>query len=178
MTTDDLAWVQSRLRNCTNARRQLRICAECLSVAEDTLLERLGYTSLDTCTTSLNESLTGWPRPVLTMPKQPSNTGIGGVRMAKSILQKDKECYLCRRFYNLRTTRGLEEHHILFGRGRRELSERYGLKVWLCHNHHNEPHMGVHFDPAARRVLEQAAQFAFDELHGPGSFAEVFGEEI
>ena len=98
--------------------------------------------------------------------------------MAKSILQSDKECYLCRKRYNLRTTRGLEEHHILFGRGRRELSERYGLKVWLCHNHHNEPPLGVHFDPAARRVLEQAAQFALDELHGPGSFAEVFGEEI
>ncbi|WP_337808276.1 hypothetical protein [Gemmiger sp.] len=98
--------------------------------------------------------------------------------MAKSILQNDKECYLCRRFYNLRTTRGLEEHHILFGRGRRELSERYGLKVWLCHNHHNEPPLGVHFDPAARRELEQAAQFAFDDLHGPGSFAKVFVEEI
>lgn len=69
--------------------------------------------------------------------------------MAKSILQSDKECYLCRKRYNLRTTRGLEEHHILFGRGRRELSERYGLKVWLCHNHHNEPPLGVHFDPAA-----------------------------
>ena len=37
--------------------------------------------------------------------------------MAKSILQKNKECYLCRRFYNLRTVRGLEEHHILYGRG-------------------------------------------------------------
>lgn len=98
--------------------------------------------------------------------------------MAKSILQIDKECYLCRKRYNLRTTRGLEEHHILFGRGRRELSEQYGLKVWLCHNHHSEPHLGVHFDPAARRELEQAAQFAFDELHGPGSFAKVFGEEI
>ena len=98
--------------------------------------------------------------------------------MAKSILQSDKECYLCRRFYNLRTTRGLEEHHILFGRGRRELSERYGLKVWLCHNHHNEPPLGVHFNPEARRELEQAAQFAFDNLHGPGSFAKVFGEEI
>ena len=98
--------------------------------------------------------------------------------MAKSILQNDKECYLCRKRNNLRTTRGLEEHHILFGRGRRELSERYGLKVWLCHNHHNEPPLGVHFDPAARRVLEQAAQFAFDELHGPGSFARAFGEEI
>lgn len=98
--------------------------------------------------------------------------------MAKSILQSDKECYLCRRFYNLRTTRGLEEHHILFGRGRRALSEQYGLKVWLCHDHHNEPPLGVHFDPGARRVLEQDAQFAFDNLHGHGSFAKVFGEEI
>ena len=47
MTTDDLAWAQFRLRNCTNARRQLKICAECLSVAEDTLLARLGYDSLE-----------------------------------------------------------------------------------------------------------------------------------
>lgn len=47
MTMEDLNWVQSRLRNCTNARRQLRICAECLSVAEGTLLESLGYASLD-----------------------------------------------------------------------------------------------------------------------------------
>ena len=47
MTTEDLAWVQSRLRNCTNVRRQLRICAECLYVDEGTLLESLGYASLD-----------------------------------------------------------------------------------------------------------------------------------
>nr|DAN24878.1 MAG TPA: Protein of unknown function (DUF968) [Caudoviricetes sp.] len=98
--------------------------------------------------------------------------------MAKSILQSERECYLCRKWYNLHTTRGLEEHHIVFGRGRRELSERYGLKVWLCHNHHNEPPLGVHFDPQARRALEQAAQEAFDDLHGPGSYARVFGENI
>lgn len=73
--------------------------------------------------------------------------------MAESILQTRKECYLCRRFYNLRTVRGLEEHHILYGRGRRALSEQYGLKVWLCHMHHNEPPLGVHFDPGARRVM-------------------------
>lgn len=47
MTMEDLNWVQSRLRNCTNARRQLRICAECLYVDEGTLLESLGYASLD-----------------------------------------------------------------------------------------------------------------------------------
>ena len=37
----------------------------------------------------------------------------------KSIIQTEKECYLCRRFYNLRTVKNLEEHHIVFGRGRR-----------------------------------------------------------
>lgn len=47
MTMEDLNWVQSRLRNCTNARRQLRICTECLCVDEGTLLESLGYASLD-----------------------------------------------------------------------------------------------------------------------------------
>lgn len=47
MTMEDLNWGQSRLRNCTNARRQLRICAECLCVDEGTLLESLGYASLD-----------------------------------------------------------------------------------------------------------------------------------
>ena len=52
MTTDDLAWVQSRLRNCTNARRQLRICAECLSVAEATLLEALTHSARRTLKTS------------------------------------------------------------------------------------------------------------------------------
>ena len=36
-----------------------------------------------------------------------------------SILQDRLECYLCRRFYNLHTVRGLEEHHIMYGRGRR-----------------------------------------------------------
>ena len=32
--------------------------------------------------------------------------------MAKSIIQSEKECYICRRWYNVRTTRGLEEHQV------------------------------------------------------------------
>ena len=58
--------------------------------------------------------------------------------MAKSIIQAEKECYICRRWYAVKTTRGLEEHHILNG-PLRSFSERHGLKVWLCHRHHNEP---------------------------------------
>lgn len=96
----------------------------------------------------------------------------------KSILQTERECWICREYYNLYTPYGLEEHHILYGRGRRALSERYGLKVWLCHNHHNEPPLGVHFNPETRQELEKAARAAFDAQHGAGSFDRVFGEDI
>lgn len=241
MTTDDLAWVQSRLRNCTNARRQLRICAECLSVAEDTLLERLGYTSLDTFRAAHPQNKQPVCPPVerIYNPVPPEmmmesilyyygGAPISTVRsmmgytqtvtpeairhrvcnwkkkhpalaagMPRKRPKPKKETKPMKMTYDeaglpayayakspytgavVRIVRGERAlFGILFGRGRRALSEQYGLKVWLCHDHHNEPPLGVHFDPAARRVLEQAAQFAFDELHGPGSFAEVFGEEI
>ena len=50
----------------------------------------------------------------------------------KSIIQKEKRCFLCgcctpTGFYD-----GLEDHHVFFGRGNRAKSEKLGLKVWLC----------------------------------------------
>ena len=59
--------------------------------------------------------------------------------MAKSILQDEKECFICH------TTQNLERHHI-FGGAYRSKSERDGLTVYLCHRHHNEPPCGVHHD--------------------------------
>ena len=41
----------------------------------------------------------------------------------KSILQDEKVCWMCKRLYNLRTVRGLEEHHVFQGR-HRQLSEQ------------------------------------------------------
>ena len=65
-----------------------------------------------------------------------------------------------------------------------ELPERYSVdtlealvKLIRTEGINHSPLLYVRVD-SARRELEQAAQFAFDELHGPGSFAEVFGEEI
>ena len=55
--------------------------------------------------------------------------------MANSIMQIRKECYICRLKYNVMTTTGLEEHHVLNGPLRKK-AEYYGLKVWLCHRHH------------------------------------------
>lgn len=72
--------------------------------------------------------------------------------MSKSILQEDKEsCFLCG------SHRWLEEHHV-FGGGKRQLSEKYGLKVYLCHYCHNEPPHGVHHNSATRQFLQRKTQ--------------------
>ena len=59
--------------------------------------------------------------------------------MAKSIMHRkeDRTCYLCmllRDDYNARED--LQEHHAMPGTANRRLSERYGLKVYLCIGHH------------------------------------------
>lgn len=71
----------------------------------------------------------------------------------KSILQSEKECYYCG------TTVNLEEHHIFFGNKCRSLSEKYGLKIWLCRCHHtggNEsPHRNRKIDLAYKAIAQQ-----------------------
>lgn len=86
--------------------------------------------------------------------------------MAKSILQSRRECYVCRRWYNVCTLTGLEEHHILTG-PLRSFAERNGLKVWLCHRHHNEPGFSAHFDPDLAAELKRTAQTYYEETRGP-----------
>ena len=77
-----------------------------------------------------------------------------GCRLSKSIIQAEKECYICRRWYAVKTTRGLEEHHILNG-PLRSFSERHGLKVWLCHQHHNEPGLSAHHNATCAQTCAQ-----------------------
>ena len=92
--------------------------------------------------------------------------------MAKSILQTEKECYFCG------TVILLEEHHVFNGNPNRSLSEKYGLKVWLCHAHHNEPPYGVHFNVDARRRLQASAQQKAMEHYGwdVDTFRSKFGK--
>ena len=72
--------------------------------------------------------------------------------MAKSILQKGKDsCLMCG------SNQWIEEHHVFSG-SRRKLSEKYGLKVYLCHFCHNEPPRGVHHNSDARKAVQQFAQ--------------------
>ena len=85
----------------------------------------------------------------------------------KSILQKEKECYFCK------TSLFLEEHHI-FGGALRKKSERFGLKVWLCHSDHNEPPNGVHHNAVINLRLKQEGQRAFEERYDHETFMKEF----
>lgn len=87
----------------------------------------------------------------------------------KSIIQKNKECYVCR------TTYGLHDHHIFYGTSNRKQSEKYGLKVWLCGADHNLSNRGVHFNKELDLELKQLAQRKFEETHSREEFMREFG---
>lgn len=97
----------------------------------------------------------------------------------KSILQdkKEHECYICKNFLGeYRPLPFLEEHHIFGGTANRKLSEKYGLKVYLCDKHHTGSNEAVHaknndFDLR----LKQIAQVAFERDHSREEFMRIFG---
>lgn len=93
----------------------------------------------------------------------------------KSIIQDKKECFICRLNYDVETPVGLHEHHIFEGSGRRKQSEKYGLKVWLCHRHHiSDTRFGVHFQKQRDLELKQLAQRKFEETHTREEFRKHF----
>lgn len=99
--------------------------------------------------------------------------------MSRSIIQDKKEhqCYLCKMFgeeYYFRTD--LEEHHIFFGNPNRSLSERYGLKVYLCPNHHRTGRKAVHRNREMDLMLKRIGQQAFEKRYGHKMFVSVFGK--
>lgn len=87
----------------------------------------------------------------------------------KSIIQENKGCWVCG------TTQDIHEHHILYGTANRRLSEKYGLKVWLCGKHHNLSNEGVHFNKELDRRLKVLAQKRFEEEYPNESFLRIFG---
>lgn len=80
--------------------------------------------------------------------------------MSKSILQDKKECFKCKGINNL------ELHHIFFGSANRKLSEREGLKVYLCVEHHRGNY-GVHgrYGKDLNIYLKRIAQKRWQEYY-------------
>lgn len=96
----------------------------------------------------------------------------------KSIMhdKEDRTCYLCMLLHGDRRRRtGLQEHHAIPGTANKKLSERYGLKVYLCLWHHTAGPEAVHNDAATMRLVQRKAQEAFEAAYSHEEWMRVFG---
>ena len=95
------------------------------------------------------------------------------IPIAKSIIQPEKDrCYLCGGNGGYF---GLDEHHVFNGTANRKLSEKYGLKVYLCHDscHLN----GVHHNAELNNQLKAKVQEKAMKHYGWSTeeFIKIFG---
>ena len=96
----------------------------------------------------------------------------------KSIMQKKEDgyCYLCALLHqDYQRRNNLEEHHVFMGPNR-QASEHYGLKVYLCHEHHLDNPEAVHVNYKICRILQIAAQTAFMKQYPDKDFMKIFGK--
>lgn len=90
----------------------------------------------------------------------------------ESIIQTKRQCFVCG------TNLNLHSHHIWHGTANRKKAEEYGLKVYLCQEHHTGSH-GVHFNKALDEGLKMLAQSKFEELYGSRKdFIREFGKSV
>jgi hypothetical protein len=87
----------------------------------------------------------------------------------KSIMQMDQEiCFICK-------GRATEEHHAIHGTANRKLSEKYGLKVYLCPYCHRVGKQAVHKNAETDERVKREAQKSFTEQYPDLDFLKIFG---
>ena len=93
----------------------------------------------------------------------------------KSIVQENKEnCFICGK--NAKSDYwGLDEHHCYGGKNR-QLSEKYGLKVYICHNecHLNGVHKNADLDKALKAKVQKIAMEYYK--WNTDDFIRIFGK--
>lgn len=98
------------------------------------------------------------------------------MRHPGSILQeKDGTCYLCVLLHDDYRIQSVHEHHVFSGTANRRLSEQYGLKVYLCPDHHENGPEAVHKNKIVRLLLEEIAKRAFEQKYPDIRFRDIFG---
>lgn len=100
--------------------------------------------------------------------------------MAKSIMMPESAhyCWMCKYLEGDDFPKATEEHHAIGGwgkGGKTGLSEKYGLKVRLCLFHHRIGREAVHNNITLNRILQRAAQEAFEKEHPELDFIKIFG---
>lgn len=93
----------------------------------------------------------------------------------KSIMQeKTGQCYLCMKLHDDYSVKQVQEHHVIFGQGKRKLSEKYGLKVYLCLYHHTAGPEAVHQNAELAGMLKARAQRRFKESFPDLDWMQIF----
>lgn len=82
-------------------------------------------------------------------------------------LNELKTCWVCG------TPQNIHKHHI-FGGPNRKISEKHGMTVNLCMEHHTGNN-GVHFNKTLDLQLKQMAQRNFELLFGHDEFMKAIG---
>lgn len=89
-----------------------------------------------------------------------------------SIFQTEKECIVCGATVNLHC------HHIYFGRGMRDISDRNGFTCYLCGYHHTQSNEGVHCKNGHEldMHLKETCQREFEKTHTRDEFRNLIGK--
>lgn len=91
--------------------------------------------------------------------------------MGQSIITDNLEqCYICKR-------KPVEIHHIVFGVANRDLSDKFGLIVPLCREHHQDGAEAVHRNKNANLYFKRLAKKQFEKHFPQYNFTEVFGKD-
>lgn len=98
----------------------------------------------------------------------------------KSIMhdKKDGTCYLCMMLHGDYSQKTTQEHHVFYGTANRRLSEKYGLKVYLCLDHHEYGKEAVHQKQELSLMLKKKAQKAFIDRWPELDFRSIFGKSV
>lgn len=91
--------------------------------------------------------------------------------------KKDRTCYLCMMLHADDSIKAvLQEHHIFGGTANRKISERYGIKVYLCLDHHLTGTEAVHRNAGVAILLKQEGQRIFQRRYPDMDFMKIFGK--
>lgn len=87
----------------------------------------------------------------------------------KSVIQAERECWICGTPY------GLQVHHLLHGTGRRKKADRMGYWIYLCAEHHTGI-TGVHNNPKMDLEMKRMAQRHYEQRNTREDFIREFGK--
>ena len=95
-----------------------------------------------------------------------------------SIIQSEQICYLCGACTPFGYYDGLESHHCFYGTSNRKISEKYGLKVWLCgETCHRNGKNAVHRNRETDLLIKRHAQEVYEATYGSrADFIREFGK--